>query len=184
MVHVTLYCQFKNKQQTQNVLKIWFFNYCGRNGKLKWPNRARTVCVLQCVGKAVGRYSWHNPHHSDHIWIYRQRIHSCWFINGGLASATFMSSAIFLFENTGCRSLFILYTTRFLHTILVFKDRPRIWLLVFMNLKVMNESSKRRSKLLSLIFTLNCLSKTSVINKKNLGKGKDGIEATMDPQSF
>ena len=48
------------------------------------------------------------------------------FSNGGLASATFMSSAIFLFVNTGCRSLFILYTTRFLHTILVFKDRPRI----------------------------------------------------------
>ena len=32
-----------------------------------------------------------------------------------------------------------------------------------MNLKMMNESSKRHPKLLSLILTLNCLSKTSVI---------------------
>ena len=32
-----------------------------------------------------------------------------------------------------------------------------------MNLKMMNESSERNPKLLSLIFTLNCLSKTSVI---------------------
>ena len=57
LVHVTLYCQSKNKQQTLNGHKIWFFIYCGKNGKLNWPNRARTVCVLQCVGKAVGRYS-------------------------------------------------------------------------------------------------------------------------------
>ena len=28
LVHVTLYCQLKNKQQTLNVHKIWFFNDC------------------------------------------------------------------------------------------------------------------------------------------------------------
>ena len=28
LVHVTLYCQLKNKQQTLNVRKIWFFNDC------------------------------------------------------------------------------------------------------------------------------------------------------------
>ena len=28
LVHVTLYCQIKNKQQTLNVHKIWFFNDC------------------------------------------------------------------------------------------------------------------------------------------------------------
>ena len=49
------------------------------------------------------------------------------------------------------------------HTFLVFKELTRIWLLVFMNLKMMNMSSKRHPKLLSLIFTLSCLSKISVI---------------------
>ena len=44
-----------------------------------------------------------------------------------------------------------------------FKELSRIWLLAFMNLKMMNESSKRHPELLSMIFTVNCLSKTSVI---------------------
>ena len=33
----------KIKKQTYNGHKIWFFNYCGKNRKLDWPNRARTV---------------------------------------------------------------------------------------------------------------------------------------------
>ena len=40
---------------------------------------------------------------------------------------------------------------------------------------MMNESSKRHSKLLSLIFTLNCLSETLVIKKKTWEKARTGL---------
>ena len=41
---------------------------------------------------------------------------------------------------------------------------------------MMNESSKRHSKLLQLIFTLNCLSKTPVIKKKKKPGKRQGRE--------
>ena len=37
----------------------------------------------------------------------------------------------------------------------VYKELTRIWLLIFTNLKMMNDSSKRHSQFLSLIFILN-----------------------------
>ena len=51
------------------------------------------------------------------------------------------------------------------HThILVYKELTRILVLVFTNLKMMNDSSKRHSQFLSLIFILN----HSVLSRSNL----------------
>ena len=58
---------------------------------------------------------------------------------------------------------FLITCNEILTHILAYKELTRIWLLVFTNLKMMNDSSKRHSQFLSLIFILNCLSKASVI---------------------
>ena len=42
LVHVTLYCQFKNKQQTLKRTQNMIFQWLWKNWKLNWPNRART----------------------------------------------------------------------------------------------------------------------------------------------
>ena len=54
---------------------------CSPRSLLFWlwvPRRsfpiADCVCVLRCVGKGVGKYSQHNLHHTNHIWIYNQHI--------------------------------------------------------------------------------------------------------------